>query len=45
MYQYFLIRKRSREGCFRAFLNNNWVGCVIFAGIAADWWLNPQVLL
>jgi 4-hydroxybenzoate polyprenyltransferase len=45
VYQYFLIRNRSREGCFRAFLNNNWVGCVIFVGIAIDWWLNPQVLL
>lgn len=45
VYQYFLIRNRSREGCFRAFLNNNWMGCVIFVGIAIDWWLNPQVLL
>ncbi len=45
IYQYFLIRKRSREGCFRAFLNNNWVGCAIFVGIAIDWWQNPQVLL
>lgn len=44
LYQYFLIRSRSREGCFRAFLNNNWVGCVIFVGIAIDWWRNPQVL-
>jgi 4-hydroxybenzoate polyprenyltransferase len=44
VYQYVLIRNRSREGCFRAFLNNNWVGCVIFVGIAIDWWLNPRVL-
>lgn len=44
LYQYFLIRSRSREGCFRAFLNNNWVGLVIFVGIAIDWWRNPQVL-
>jgi 4-hydroxybenzoate polyprenyltransferase len=29
-----LIRSRSREGCFRAFMHNNWVGGAIFAGIA-----------
>jgi 4-hydroxybenzoate polyprenyltransferase len=45
IYQYLLIRDRSREGCFRAFLNNNWVGCVIFAGMAVDWWRSPQMLL
>jgi 4-hydroxybenzoate polyprenyltransferase len=35
-YQYRLIRERSREGCFKAFLNNNWVGLAIFAGLAFD---------
>lgn len=35
-YQYHLIRGRDRERCFRAFLNNNWVGLAIFLGIAAD---------
>jgi len=34
-YHYALIRERSRDGCFRAFLHNNWVGAAIFAGIAA----------
>jgi 4-hydroxybenzoate polyprenyltransferase len=29
-----LIRSRSRDGCFRAFMHNNWVGGAIFAGIA-----------
>ena len=32
-YQQWLIRDRERAPCFRAFLNNNWVGAVIFAGI------------
>ena len=37
LYHYTLIRKRGREGCFKAFLHNNWVGGVIFAGIAANY--------
>jgi 4-hydroxybenzoate polyprenyltransferase len=37
LYHYTLIRERRREGCFKAFLHNNWVGGVIFAGIAADY--------
>jgi 4-hydroxybenzoate polyprenyltransferase len=28
------IRTRDRDACFRAFLNNNWVGFVLFAGMA-----------
>ena len=42
--QYRMIRDRTREGCFRAFLHNNWVGCAIFAGLAADLALNLRVL-
>jgi 4-hydroxybenzoate polyprenyltransferase len=30
------IRGRTREGCFRAFRANNWVGLAIFAGIVID---------
>jgi 4-hydroxybenzoate polyprenyltransferase len=33
VYHWFLIRGRSREGCFKAFMHNNWVGAAIFAGI------------
>ena len=33
-----LIRDRSREGCFKAFRLNHWVGFVMFAGIAASHW-------
>src|SRR5687768_15483829 len=35
-YQYRLIATRDRDACFKAFLNNNWVGCAIFVGIAGD---------
>jgi 4-hydroxybenzoate polyprenyltransferase len=35
-YHYRLIRPRSREGCFKAFLHNTWVGAAVFAGIALD---------
>ena len=34
LWQQYLIRNREREKCFQAFLNNNWVGMVIFIGIA-----------
>jgi 4-hydroxybenzoate polyprenyltransferase len=33
VYQYGLIRGRDPHRCFRAFLNNNWVGAAIFGGI------------
>jgi 4-hydroxybenzoate polyprenyltransferase len=33
---YTFIRHRTRDGCFRAFRHNNWLGFVVFAGIAAD---------
>lgn len=34
-YQQWLIRHRSRDGCFRAFRSNTWVGLAIFAGVVA----------
>ncbi len=33
-----LIRNRSRDGCFKAFRLNHWVGFAVFAGIAASHW-------
>jgi 4-hydroxybenzoate polyprenyltransferase len=32
-----LIRTRSREGCFKAFRQNHWLGFAVFAGIAASY--------
>jgi len=36
IYQQYLARFREREGCFRAFLNNNWAGFAVFAGLLVD---------
>ena len=36
VHQYFILRPRTREASFRAFMQNNWIGAAIFAGIAAD---------
>ena len=37
LYHYTLIRDRSRDGCFRAFRHNNWVGAAVFCGIVASY--------
>jgi 4-hydroxybenzoate polyprenyltransferase len=36
VYQQWITRDRDPAACFRAFLNNNWFGGAIFAGIALD---------
>ena len=36
LYQYRLIRAREREGCFKAFRLNHWLGFAVFAGVALD---------
>ncbi|HRH75540.1 MAG TPA: 4-hydroxybenzoate octaprenyltransferase, partial [Zoogloea sp.] len=41
VYHYTLIRERDRSKCFKAFLHNNWVGAVIFAGWVADYLARP----
>ena len=40
-YQQHLIRLRKRELYFVAFINNNWVGMVIFLGILANYIIYP----
>ena len=37
LYQQHLIRHREPAACFKAFLNNNWVGVLVFGGIVADY--------
>ncbi|MBI1423612.1 MAG: 4-hydroxybenzoate octaprenyltransferase [Gammaproteobacteria bacterium] len=37
LYQQFLIRQREPAQCFRAFLNNNWLGMILFIGIVLDY--------
>lgn len=36
-YQQILISNRRPDGCLRAFLNNNYLGLAVFAGILADY--------
>jgi 4-hydroxybenzoate polyprenyltransferase len=36
-YQQYLIRDRQPAACFKAFLNNNWLGAAVFAGIVVDY--------
>jgi len=37
-----LIKNRSREGCFKAFRLNHWLGASVFAGIASGFALMPS---
>jgi 4-hydroxybenzoate polyprenyltransferase len=39
LYHYRLIRGRGRDGCFKAFLHNNWVGAAVFGGIVSAYGL------
>ena len=37
-YQQILIKNRNPALCFKAFLNNNWVGLTLFLGVAISLW-------
>ena len=37
LYHYTLIKNKSREACFAAFLHNNWFGAAVFVGIVLDY--------
>lgn len=37
-YQQWLIRTRSREGCFAAFLNNHWIGLILLIALIIHFW-------
>jgi 4-hydroxybenzoate polyprenyltransferase len=39
-WQLHLIRGRERQACFRAFLNNNWVGFALFLGLLAHYFFS-----
>ncbi|MGL6109154.1 MAG: 4-hydroxybenzoate octaprenyltransferase [Rubrivivax sp.] len=36
LWHFTLIRTRTREGCFKAFRLNHWLGFAVFAGVALD---------
>lgn len=38
VYQQKLFANREREACFKAFMNNNYVGLVLFLGLAISYW-------
>jgi len=45
-YQLYLVRERNPQRCIQAFLNNNYLGLVVFVGIVIDYELNtPTALL
>lgn len=39
LWHFTLIRDRTREGCFKAFRANHWLGFTLFAGTVAGYWL------
>ena len=42
LWHYTLIRERTREGCFRAFRLNHWLGFTVFCGVCLDFALSSK---
>lgn len=40
IYQQYLIKNRDKQLCFKAFLNNNWFGVAVFAGLFLHYLVN-----
>ncbi len=43
LYHLWLIRKRERSACFKAFLHNTWFGFAVFGGLALEM-IQPSVI-
>lgn len=41
-WHFILIRGRSREGCFRAFRLNHWIGLTVLCGVVLDYAASPH---
>ena len=41
LYQYYIARSKDPDNCFKAFLNNNYLGMTIFFGVVIDFTLFP----
>ena len=37
VWHYGMIRERTRDGCFRAFRLNHWLGLTLFLGVAGHY--------
>ena len=38
-----LIRKRQRDDCFKAFKLNHWLGFTVFVGVVCAYWFTPAI--
>lgn len=39
IWQYQMIKTRNLSSCFKAFINNNWIGCAILLSLVAEYYL------